>query len=288
MQLSIIVPAYNEAKVVARVVGDIRHLYPNSDEVEILVVDDGSIDGTGDAAAAAGARVLCHPYNKGNGAAIKTGIRHAQGEIVVMMDADGQHAAADIGRLVAPMDEYDMVVGARVKGSQQWHRQLGNSIYNAFSSYLAGFPIQDLTSGFRAIRRDLALRFCYMLPNQFSYPTTLTMAIIKGGYNLKYVDIVAAPRVGRSKIKLLRDGVRFLLIMIKIIMLFSPLKVFLPLGLAVFLPGALYAIYRLAIGEHWTIPIVVSVSVGAVILGMGLISEQVAMLRMQHIDQDPL
>ena len=284
MWLSIIMPAYNEAEIVGQVVADIRHRYPDPDKVEVLVVDDGSTDNTSEAAVTAGARVIRHPYNKGNGAAIKTGIRAARGETLVMMDGDGQHAPVDIERLVTSIGEYDMVVGARGKGSQQWHRQLANSVYNAFATYLTGFLVQDLTSGFRAVRRKLAIQFCYLLPNTFSYPTTLTMVIIKAGYSLKYIEIQTSRRVGKSKINLVVDGLRFFVVMAKIATIFSPLKVFLPLGLFIFLPGALYAVYRLAIGQRWTIPIVISVSIGAVILSLGLISEQIALLRMQHID----
>ncbi len=285
MRLSIILPAHNEAQVVGQIVKSIRQHYPDANEVEVLVIDDGSTDGTGDAAASAGARVIRHPYNKGNGAAVKTGIRAAQGDILVMMDADGQHDPVDIERLAASIGEYDMVVGARQGTDQQWHRRLANTLYNLLASYLAGFPIRDLTSGFRAIRKDLALSFCYLLPNTFSYPTTLTLAVIKAGYSLKYEPIRVEKRIGKSKIKLLRDGVRFLLIMIKIITLFSPLKVFLPVGLAVFLPGFFYAIYKLIIHRPWTLPIVISVSVGTLIVMLGLISEQIALLRMGQIDR---
>jgi len=284
-RIGVVLPAYNEAEVIGRVVADIRRLYPDPREVEVLVVDDGSTDGTGKVAAAAGARVVRHPYNKGNGAAVKTGIRATRGEVLVMMDADGQHNPADIERLVAPIGEYDMVVGARQGIDQQWHRRLANAIYNLLATYLAGFPIRDLTSGFRAVRRDLALSFCYMLPNTFSYPTTLTLAVVKAGYSLKYVPICVRARVGKSKIKLLRDGGHFLLIMVRIITLFSPLKIFLPMGLVVFLPGFLYAIYKLIIHRPWTLPIVISVSVGTLIVMLGLISEQVAMLRMGQIDR---
>lgn len=285
MRLSVILPAFHEEQAIAQVVKGVRDLYPDTGEAEVVVVDDGSQDGTAAVAAAAGARVVRHPYNKGNGAAIKTGIRSAAGKIVVMMDADGQHDPQDIARLLAPMDDgYDMVVGARANEDQQWHRLIANTIYNQVSSYLTGFHIEDLTSGFRAVRRDLALQFCYLLPNTFSYPTTITMAVIRGGYSLKYVPIRAAPRVGKSKIKLLRDGMRFFLIMTKIAVLFSPLKVFLPAGLMVFAPGFLYAIYKLIIREAWTLPIVISVSVGTLIMMMGLLAEQIALLRMQHID----
>lgn len=285
MRLSVILPAFHEEQVIGHVVKGIRDLHPDTTDVEVLVVDDGSRDGTADKAAGAGATVVRHPYNKGNGAAIKTGIRSSRGDIIVMMDADGQHDPQDIARLVAPMNEgYDMVVGARANKDQQWHRLIANASYNRVSSYLTGFPIEDLTSGFRAVRRDLALQFCYLLPNTFSYPTTLTMAVIRGGYSLKYVPIRAAPRVGKSKIKLLRDGMRFFLIMAKIAVLFSPLKVFLPAGLMVFAPGFLYAIYKLMIHQRWTLPIVISVSVGTLIMMMGLLAEQIALLRMQHID----
>jgi glycosyltransferase involved in cell wall biosynthesis len=204
-----------------------------------------------------------------------------------LMDGDGQHDAADIPRLVAPIveDGYDMVVGARVKGSQEWHRQLANSFYNRFASYLTGFHIKDLTSGFRGIRRKLAVQFCYLLPNTFSYPTTLTIAVVRAGYSLKYEPIRTARRVGKSKIKLLRDGARFLVIMTKIAALFSPMKVFLPAGLAIFLPGFCYAIYKLIIGSRWTVPIVISVSVGTLIVMIGLLAEQIALLRFQQIDR---
>ena len=276
MELTIILPAYNEGPVIGQVISKIRSLYPDSSDVEVLVIDDGSTDGTGEAAAEAGARVIRHPYNKGNGAAIKTGIRSARGEVLVMMDADGQHDPGDIERLVARLDEYDMVVGARRGADQAWHRRIANGVYNRFATYLASFPIQDLTSGFRAIRRSLALSFCYLLPNTFSYTTTLTQSVVKAGYNLIYVPIQVKRRMGKSNIKLQRDGMRFLLIMIRIATLFSPLKVFLPAGLIVFLPGFAYAIYKLIVHEPWTLPIVIAVSIGTLVIMLGLISEQIA------------
>ena len=153
-----------------------------------------------------------------------------------------------------------MVVGSRVRGSQQWHRQGANSLYNALASYVTGFPISDLTSGFRAIKRNLALRFCYLLPNTFSYPSTLTISLIIAGYSLKYIDIKAAKRVGRSKVSIFRDGMRFWLIIAKIAVLFRPLKVFLPIGLLVFAPGFFYSIYKLLVHQPWTLPIAISVS----------------------------
>lgn len=283
--ISVIIPTFNEAAVIGDLVRCVHDVLATTCYTyEILVIDDGSTDGTAEVVPNM-ARVVRHPYNKGNGAAIKTGIRASRGEIVVMMDGDGQHNPADIERLVSPIGMYDMVVGARAQGCQRWHRQVANRVYNAFSSYLTGFQIQDLTSGFRAIKRGLALQFCYLLPNKFSYPTTLTIAVIRAGFSLQYVQIHAAERVGNSKIKPLRDGTRFLLIMSKIAVLFSPLKVFLPVGLLVLAPGFLYAIYKLFVGQAWTLPIVISVSVGALIVMMGLLAEQIALLRMQHIDE---
>lgn len=285
--VSVVIPALNEAKVIGDVIKEVVDvLERNGWRHEIIVVDDGSTDATVAVAVEAGARVIPHPYNKGNGAAVKSGIRAARGELLVMMDGDGQHHGKDIPKLLAPIrsEGYDMVVGARTSGTQQWHRAMANTVYNRFAGYLTGFKIRDLTSGFRAIRRELALQFCYLLPNTFSYPTTLSISIIRAGYNLKFVDIDLSRRVGKSKIKLLRDGLRFLIIMTRIATLYSPLKVFLPIGVVVFMPGFLYAIYKLIIGSYWTIPIVISVSVGILIIMMGFLAEQVTLLRFQNID----
>jgi glycosyltransferase involved in cell wall biosynthesis len=286
-EVSVVIPTYNEAAVIGRVVrGVYEVLEQMACSAEVLVIDDGSDDGTGQVAEAAGAYVIRHPYNLGNGAGIKTGIRAARGAVLVMLDGDGQHDPADIPRLVGPLHEgYHMVVGARGPGSQQAHRLVANKIYNSLASYVAGFQVKDLTSGFRAIRSELAQQFCYMLPNAFSYPTTLTIAIANGGYSLKYVEIHAAKRVGKSKIRPLRDGMRFLMIISKITTLFSQLKVFLPAGLAVLLPGILYAVYKLIAGKSWTLPIMLSLSVGTLIIMLGFLTEQIALLRVQHIDR---
>ncbi len=202
------------------------------------------------------------------------------------MDGDGQHKPGDIPRLIDPIfkENYDMVVGARERSSQAtWYRGVANKIYNSLATYLTDFPVEDLTSGFRAIRRKLAVQFCYLLPNTFSYPSTLTISIIKAGYNLKYIPIHAEKRKGKSKIKIFKDGMRFFLIITKIATLFSPLKIFLPIGGLIFFQGFFYAIYKLIIGKPWTIPIVILISVGTLIVMMGL-GEQIALLRFQHID----
>lgn len=282
-KVSIVMPAYNEAEAIGDVLDAVFAL--ELPELEVIVVDDGSHDRTGEVARAKGARVIRHPYNRGNGAAVRSGIRAAMGDIVVIMDADGQHDPADIPRLLEKMDSYDMAVGARPPGAGAWHRNLANWVYNRFASYIAGFPILDLTSGFRAIRAPLAKSLCYLLPNTFSAPTTMTLAVARGGYGITYVPIQIRRRAaGKSKISLLRDGFRFFVLMAKVATLFSPLKVFGPMSVLVGGPGFIYAIYRLAIGKAWTIPITISLTMGALILVLGLISEQIATLRFQQME----
>lgn len=278
--ITILIPAYHEAAVIGKVVGQLRALYP---AYEILVVDDGSTDGTGQVAAQAGARVVRHPYNKGNGAAVKTGIRNAQGEILVMMDGDGQHDPQDVARLLEHLPEYDMVVGARSRAGQAGlHRAAANAFYNRFVSYLAGENIEDLTSGMRAVKADIARQFVSILPNGFSYPSTLTMAVIRSGYALKYIPIEVAKRIGRSKIKLLQDGVRFVTILLRISMLFAPFKVFLPLAAVGFLVGGGYGSYALLFQHRASTTSHLLIINSVLIFLIGLVAEQIALLRMER------
>ena len=280
--VSVVIPAYQESKAIGNVLREISDLPLN---LELIVVDDGSTDDTAMIAREHGAHVISHPTNRGNGAAIRTGIRAANGDIIVFMDADGQHDPKDIVRLVAEMDRYDMVVGARSWNSGVWHRNIANSIYRGFASYITGFHVKDLTSGFRAVRAPLARSICYLLPNTYSYPTTMTLSVARCGYGIKYIPIEVQRRAaGSSKISLLRDGMRFFVIMAKITTLFSPFKVFGPIGLMTALPGLVYAIYRLIVGKAWTIPITISLTMGTLILVLGLVSEQIAMLRMQGME----
>jgi glycosyltransferase involved in cell wall biosynthesis len=281
-EVSVIIPAFNEAAVVGGVVTQVRGaLAQIGGCYEVLVVDDGSADETAAVAAAAGAAVIRHPYNIGNGAAVKTGIRRARGKIVLMMDGDGQHDPADIGRMLSCMPLYDMVVGARTNGTGTGaHRGLANRVYNWLATYVCGRKIEDLTSGFRAVKAPIAKGFVYLLPNTFSYPTTITLAVVRAGFSLKYVPIAARPRVGKSKIKLLRDGSRFLMIILRIATLFSPLKVFLPVSVAMFLTGVLYGAYKVVILDGRYGPTSAMLMTMAVVVFMvGLVSEQVANLR---------
>jgi glycosyltransferase involved in cell wall biosynthesis len=276
---SIVIPAFNEATSIASVVGDLRSA---GSWHEILVVDDGSTDETSARASAGGARVIRHPYNKGNGAAVKTGIRHATGAYVLIVDADGQHRPSDAVRLVAQLHDYDLVVGARSTGSQaDAVRRLGNSILNWIASYLTEQPIPDLTSGFRAARRDQLLEFLHLLPNGFSTPTTTTLAFIKAGYSVRFEAVEAARRQGTSKIRLGSDGVGFLLILLKVITIFSPLRIFLPISAAAFLLGAAYAVWTIVTQSHVTNSSVLLILLSVVILLVGLVSEQISSLRFE-------
>ena len=280
MQLSIILPAKNESAAIGSTVAGIRQQYPDTAEVEVLVVNDGSSDDTAAVAQAAGARVVHDPYSKGNGAAIKTGARAAQGEVLVFMDADGQHDPADIPRLLDQLSQgHDMVVGARQKGSQaSVGRGLANGLYNRLASWMTGHKVEDLTSGFRAVRADKFREFLYLLPNGFSYPTTSTMAFFRAGYSVAYVPIHAAKRIGKSHIRLLRDGTRFLLIIFKIGTLFSPLKIFAPVALVMFLLGTGWYGWTFFTLHRFTNMSALLYTGSVMTFMMGLISEQITAL----------
>lgn len=276
---SVLLPAFNEGPAIGRVVSGLRALAPWH---EVIVVDDGSTDDTSSAAAGAGAQVIRHPYNKGNGAAVKTGVRGCSGRFVVIVDADGQHRPEDAMRLVARLAEYDLVVGARSAVSQAgWARRLGNRVLNDLASYLTGQRIPDLTSGLRAARRDCLVEFLHLLPNGFSTPTTTTLAFIKAGYSVHFEPIAAARREGTSKIRLGSDGVGFLFILLKVITLYSPLRVFVPMSAAAFVGGAAYAIWTIATQSHVTNSSVLLILTSVVILLIGLVSEQISSLRFE-------
>jgi glycosyltransferase involved in cell wall biosynthesis len=277
----VIIPAYNEEKVIGKVVTGVKEVLDHEGyKFEILVIDDGSSDNTAEEAIKAGADVLRRPYNMGNGAAVKHGIRNAKGDFLVMLDADGQHNPRDIPRMLNYFPEYDMVVGARSRESEgEIHRNLANILYNLLASYVVGHQVEDLTSGFRAIKGSLAKRVAYLFPNGYSYPSTCTIIIFRMGYGVKYIPIIAKTRIGISKIKILRDGFRFLLIIIRIGIFFAPSRIFIPIATLVFTPGFIYAIYRLFVGKAWTLPIVISITGGLLFFVLGLISEQISMLR---------
>jgi glycosyltransferase involved in cell wall biosynthesis len=278
-ETSIVIPAFNEADSIAEVVGALRGA---ASWREILVVDDGSTDDTEARAAAAGARVVRRPYNKGNGAAVKAGIRQAGGTYILILDADGQHRPTDALRLISWLDEYDLVVGARSGRTQaSLARRFGNAALNGIAAYLTREPIPDLTSGFRAARREHLLEFLHLLPNGFSTPTTTTLAFIKAGYSVRFEPVDAGRRQGASKIRLGSDGVSFLLILLKVITIFSPLRIFAPISAAAFAVGAGYAAWTIATQSHVTNSSVLLIVLSVVILLVGLLSEQISSLRFE-------
>jgi len=277
--VSIVIPAYNEADVIGGVVAGLKAA---ARWREIIVVDDGSRDATGATATAAGAVVVRHPYNKGNGAAVKTGIRTATGEFVLIIDGDGQHPPEDACRLISRLGEYDLVIGARSTSTQATQtRRFGNGALNQLASYLTGRSIPDLTSGFRGARRDCLREFLHLLPNGFSTPTTTTLAFLKAGYNVTFEPVEARARVGHSKIRLASDGAKFLIIILKIITLFSPLRIFLPLSLASFALGAGYAVWTIATQSHVTNSSVLLIMLAVIVFLVGLVSEQISALRFE-------
>jgi glycosyltransferase involved in cell wall biosynthesis len=277
--VSVVIPAYNEGAVIGEVVTALRGA---ASWREVIVVDDGSSDDTSGAAASAGARVVRHPYNKGNGAAVKSGIRAAQGEWVLIADGDGQHGPGDVRRIAERLGPYDLVVGARDATHQAgMRRRLGNAALNGLASYLTERPIPDLTSGLRAARREHLMEFLHLLPNGFSTPTTTTLAFIKAGYNILFEPVHVRPRVGTSKIRLTRDGARFFLILIKVITIFSPLRVFLPLSLASFGIGVAYGLWTVAHQSRIPNGAVLLLMFSVIVFLVGLVSEQIASLRFE-------
>ena len=281
--LTIIIPVYNEAENITPVIEGVKRIMGS--DIELLLIDDGSTDSTVEIAHACGTKVISHPYNMGNGAAIKTGLRMAKGEVIITMDGDGQHDPADIPKLLEHIDRYDMAVGARGwEGAV--HRNIANRIYNMLASYVTGMRVKDLTSGFRAIRNDVAKRYVYLLPNGFSYPTTITMALIKSGHSVKYVPIKAKKRTGKSNIRPFRDGMKFLSIIAKIATLFSPFKIFLPVSGLFFMGGLAYYWYAYLTGTRFpNLPVFIIIS-GVIIFMMGLVAEQIAQMRLDRTEAE--
>lgn len=275
--VSVIIPAFNEAGAIGPVVESLRAA---AHWREIIVIDDGSTDGTGDVARAAGAIIIRHPYNKGNGAAVKTGIRGASGDSILIMDGDGQHAANDAVRLVGYLGEYDLVVGARAtSGQASAARSLGNRALNWIAGYLTGRNIPDLTSGLRAARTEGLREFLHLVPNGFSTPTTTTLSFIKAGYSVRFEPIDTRVRQGESKIRFVSDGATFFLILLKVITIFSPMRIFLPVSALAFVLGAAYATWTIVNYHHVTNSSVLLIVLAVIIFLVGLVSEQISTLR---------
>jgi len=286
-EISVVIPAKNEQISIASLIKKLQKTFLKH-TFEIIIIDDGSTDNTAQLALDAGAKVISHPYSKGNGAAIKTGAREAQSDIIVFMDADGQHAPEDILRLLAKLEQgYDLVVGARQKGSQaSVGRSIANKFYNKFASYMTGHKIEDLTSGFRAVKAKKFREFLSLLPNGFSYPTTSTMAFFRAGYSVAYVPIHAAQRAddSNSHLKPMKDGIRFLLIIFKVGTLYSPLKIFFPVAFSIFSLGLGYYFYTFLSVGRFTNMSALMLTTSLIIFMVGLVSEQITNLMYSRID----
>lgn len=282
--LSIILPAKNEALSLAVLLPELRLTFPDA---EVIVVNDGSSDATDDICAGHDIRVVKHPYPMGNGAAVKSGARAALGNTLILMDADGQHRPADIARLLEKLDQgYDMVVGARAYDSQAGqHRALANTVFNRLASWMVGHRIDDLTSGFRAVRADKFRRFLHLFPNGFSYPTTITMSFFRTGFPVAYVPIKARQREGKSHIRLMRDGMRFLLIIVRIGTLYSPFRLFLPVSLTFFVLGASYYVYTFLTQDRFTNMSALMFTTAILTFLIGIISEQITALHYKDTER---
>lgn len=279
--ISIILPARNEEEGLRKLLPSLVELYPGA---EIIVVNDGSADETSSLCKNFNVKVIDRPCCMGNGAAVKAGARLAVGDILVFMDADGQHRPEDIKKLLEKIAQgYDMVVGARSSSSQAtFGRLCANTFYNWFASLMVGQKVADLTSGFRAVRADKFREFLYLLPNGFSYPTTCTMAFFRSGYPVGYVPVTVEKRIGNSHIRIFRDGVRFLLILFKIGSLYSPLKIFFPLSAITFFLGLMLYLYTFLTIGRFTNMSALLFTTSITIFLMGLVSEQITMLMYQR------
>lgn len=284
-KLSIILPAKNEAQGLRRLLPALRQHYPDA---ELVVVNDGSTDETVAVCSQHKVIVASHPYSIGNGAAVKTGARAATGEVLVFMDADGQHDPADIQSMLQKMEEgYDMVVGARRRGTHAgFRRALGNRMYNRFASWMTGFNIEDLTSGFRVARADRFKRFLYLLPNGFSYPTTITMAFFRSAFPVAYVPINAGTREGKSKMNLIKDGIRFLIIIMKIGALFSPMRLFLPVSAILGVTGLCYYLYTFVTAHRFTNMSALLLTSALIVFLIGIVSEQISSLHYRNTEDE--
>jgi glycosyltransferase involved in cell wall biosynthesis len=297
MKYSVVLPVYNEEKVISSTIHDIVAVFNRMElEWEIVAVDDGSDDQSVDVLRSLesefeGAfKLVRHPYNKGNGATIKTGIKNASGEAIICMDCDGQHDPEDILKMLPFLGEYDLIVGARpFKKDGTWYRNLANKFYNGLASRLTDFKIEDLTSGFRIFKADVVKKFYHLFPQRFSYPTTSTLALLKGGYNIKYVPINIQPRkAGASKIRLFRDGLRFTTIIFKIILLFEPMRVFLPVTAAAFILGLASTILGMIQAARLYVPnsAVILFVLGVISFLMGILAEHTTAIQMAIIEKD--
>ena len=291
--LSVILPIFEEEATIKKLIDELFSTLGGADlSFEIIAVDDGSNDGTIDVLKQLKETytedliVAQHLENRGNGATLRTGISVASGDIVVTMDADGQHAPADILTLINHIPPYDLVIGARTESySGSWYRNGANRFYNGFASWLTRKEIKDLTSGFRAMKRHAVTHFLSLFPDGFSAPTTTTMAFLKAGYNVNFVPIHVDQRtLGDSKIRLWSDGSRFVIIILRMIMLYDPMRIFMPTGIALTFLGVLSWLAGLWNAQRLVLPNSTILFFSSALLTwlLGLVSDQISNSRIQY------
>jgi glycosyltransferase involved in cell wall biosynthesis len=282
--ISIVLPVFNEEEVIEETLTTIiSECSQLGLPYEIIVVDDGSTDSTAKKIEKFDVHLVRHPYNIGNGAAVKRGIRAAKKDVIIFMDADGQHDPAELRNFTELIKDYDMVVGARLKESEtERHRDFANSVYNALASYICGRAVKDLTSGYRAIRRDIANQLVYLLPNTFSYPSTLTLSMHRAGYSIAYLPIKVRKRMGKSKINIIKDGLRFLIIILRLAVFFAPMKVFLPVCILLWVVGFALYIIRYLTTAALSPGASLLLLAGLIVFVLSMISEQISYLRYQN------
>jgi glycosyltransferase involved in cell wall biosynthesis len=276
-KVSIIIPAFNEERAIGKIIEDLKNL---PEQFEILVIDDGSKDKTALIAESFNIRVIRHPVNKGYGAALKTGIRNASGDYILIMDADGQHKVQDINKLMEYIGPYDMVVGARTKKSKiSLHRKMAQFIMRVTAEYLSGQNIPDLNSGFRILKKERAFEYIHILPNGFSFTTTITLSMLMSGYNVKYIPIEAETRIGKSKIRPIKDGLNFILLIIRTVSLFNPLKVFLPISALLMTLGIIDLLYEVIFNFNVSTASLLLILSSIIIFFFGILADQISAVR---------
>jgi glycosyltransferase involved in cell wall biosynthesis len=287
-RLSVVVPARNESPNLPALMRELQQnlVAANLPFHEVIVVDDGSTDDTAALAAQHGARVCSHAESLGNGAAVKRGIREAKGDWILLLDGDGQHPPGELAAMLALAERCDMVVGSRGGRGGSAHRNLANRVYSRFASYVSGRHIPDLTSGFRLVRADVVKDLVWLLPNTFSYPTTITMSMLRGGWSVRFHPFAVRERRGKSHIRLFADGSRFFLIILRIATMFAPLRVFLPASLLMAAFGLGWYCYTWLNDGRFTNGAVLLFSQATLLFALGLIAEQIAALRFQNLARD--
>ncbi|MCX6175432.1 MAG: glycosyltransferase family 2 protein [Ignavibacteriales bacterium] len=283
--LTVIIPVYNEETAIEKTLMELT-IYSEKNNWEVLVVNDGSTDNTKNILNSIySIKVIYHPYNKGYGAALKAGIKNATTDLICFYDADGQHNPNDVEQLILNLDNYDMLVGERQKDShKEWVRRPGKWLLSKVANFLTGRKIPDLNSGLRLVKRNVILKLLHLFPDGFSFSTTSTIAFLNLGLNVGYYPIKTNKRIGKSSVRQLKHGSNVLLLILRLIILFNPLKVFVPISFLIFMLGIIYEVMQgivmIESGHERLIPGAFFLMItGILIFFFGLVVDQVSEMR---------